>query len=329
MKEIVVTNEYINVRIDKIVLKVLKNVTKGFIYKMYRKKNIVLNNKKITGKELLSEGDVITFYFSDETFDKFSKTELIDVKKNQNSNSYNDEIKPLKKDLIIYEDIDLIVYNKESNMLSQSNGRDHHLMECYEAYIKKYNLATDLLSSYGVCNRLDRNTTGTILIGRNPKSLRLINACIKEGRVQKLYHAIIVGNLNEDLELKGYLNKKSTRNKVVVTTDAKGDFIHTLVYPIKSDNNNKYTLVEVEIKTGKSHQIRAHLASVGYPLIGDGKYGDKKVNDFFRKQYGIRYHMLHSYSYKIGSIIELKDISNKTFTAPYFDEFKQLVKELF
>jgi len=131
------------------------------------------------------------------------------------------------------------------------------------------------------------------------------------------------------LDLKGYHTKKSSRNKVTIRTQGQGDFIHTLVHPIKWSNDGKYTLAEVEIKTGKSHQIRAHLASVGYPLIGDGKYGDKKSNDYFRKKYAIKFQMLHSYAYKLSSIDELPAVSSKVFIAPYSDEFKKLVKELF
>jgi len=339
MKEIIVSDEFNKVRVDKVVFKVLKYASKGFIYKMYRKKNIVLNNKKITGKELLNTDDSIKFYFQEGTFDKFSKGDgNMDPMEDKNSNQ-DDAIKvkestkelelSLDKDLIIYEDHDLLVYNKPVGLLSQPNGRDDNLIYRYKKYLRDQSIEEDLLDSYGVCNRLDRNTTGVILLGKNPKSLRIINGAITNKNVIKTYHAIVKGCIKENLDLQAHLTKNQNRNRVTISNNGEGDSIHTLVKPIKISKDKNYSLVEVTILTGKSHQIRAHLSSIGFPLIGDGKYGDKKINDYFRKTKNIRYQMLHSYLYKIDLDESVLTCCDKAFTAPYFKEMDSLIKLLF
>lgn len=310
MVEIKVSKEYDQVRMDKVVHKVLKEASKSFVQKMYRKKNIVLNDKKSSGKEILKTGDSIKFYFSDETFAKFSGqtiSEDMEQGRPSSGNGFGKEAdnQPiasnvdnycLKEDQIIYEDGDLLVYNKEPNLLSQPNGRDHHLMEDYEGYLKKIGHKSGILDSYGVCNRLDRNTTGLILIGKNAKALRLINDNILNKRTSKFYHTIVFGHLDKMIELKGYLVKKGNRNKVTISEEGPGDYIHTIAEPLMYSKDNRFTKVRVQILTGKSHQIRAHLSYAGYPVIGDGKYGDKQINDYFRKSYGLKYHLLHSRS---------------------------------
>jgi len=353
MKEFIVTREYENVRVDKMVFKILKLGSTGFIYKMYRKKNIVLNDKKITGKEILKKGDCVKFYLHDDTFHKFSigedssnqtntdnqamdnietksyetKMQVSHDKKTENKVVFSGS---LDKSLVLFEDEDLLVYNKPIGILSQPNGRDDNLIDRYQNYLKSHGIIETLLDSYGVCNRLDRNTTGVILIGKNAKSLRIINQGIANKEVTKLYHAIVKGKIEKELDLKANLTKKESRNRVVISNEGKGDFIHTLVRPLAISDNNKYTLVEVTILTGKSHQIRAHLSSIGYPLIGDGKYGDKKLNDLFRKSYNIRYQMLHSYLYKMElSNDELDNVNQKAFIAPYFYDMANLIEVLF
>lgn len=337
MKEIIVSDEFNKVRVDKVVFKVLKFASTGFIYKMYRKKNIVLNGKKITGKELLTTGDSIKFFFHDDTFDKFSKGIGLDDNKEQDRSSQKPskaeevlENQPtIDKMLILYEDHDLLVYNKPVGVLSQPNGRDDNLIFRYEKYLKDQGVQKDLLDAYGVCNRLDRNTTGVILLGKNPKSLRIINQAITNKQVTKTYHAIVKGHVKEDLDLKAHLTKKQNRNRVTISNNGVGDYIHTLVKPLKVTTDKSYSLVEVTILTGKSHQIRAHLSSIGYPLIGDGKYGDKKTNDYFRKANQIRYQMLHSYLYRIDLNSSELDCCNMEFVAPYFKDMGSLIKLLF
>ncbi len=323
MKEIKVTKEFDNTRVDKVVLKILRNASKGFVYKMYRKKNILLNGKKITGKEKVFADDTLKFFFSDATFDKFSGSV-------PSADANSIEADALDESQIIYEDDDLLVYNKPVGMLSQPNGRNDNLVHSYESRLKAKGEEPGLLDSFGICNRLDRNTTGITLIGKNPRSLRLINEAILHGHTRKLYHAIVKGKLTQSLELKGYLTKSSSRNKVSITPDGPGDLIHTKVNPIQVSTDGSLTLVEVRILTGKSHQIRAHLSWAGHPLIGDGKYGDKVLNDRYRREFGIRYQLLHSYSYTLTmDHDELPNINKRPFTAPYFEPFASMVDRLF
>lgn len=323
MVEIIVNADFDGIRLDKVVHKVLPEAGKGFVQKMYRKKNIVLNDKKCTGKESVIVGDSVKFYFSDETFNKFAGS------KDQEADSSDRDISGLIESQILYEDDDLLVYNKQADLLSQPNGRDHHLIQDYEAYMSQKGYDQGVLTSYGVCNRLDRNTTGVILIGKNAKSLRIINNMIMAKDTAKVYHTVLYGNLKDSIELKGYLVKKSNRNKVRISLDGPGDFIHTIAKPIGYSRDQRFTLAEVQILTGKSHQIRAHLSSAGYPVVGDGKYGDKIINDYFRKTFNLRYHLLHSRSFRLGDIDELPGISGAQFEADYFELFENVLKELF
>jgi 23S rRNA pseudouridine955/2504/2580 synthase len=167
------------------------------------------------------------------------------------------------------------------------------------------------------------------LLGKNPKSLRIINKAITNKEVTKTYHAIVKGHVKESLDLKAHLTKNQNRNRVTISSEGVGDYIHTLVKPIKVSEDKSYSLVEVTILTGKSHQIRAHLSSIGFPLIGDGKYGDKKTNNHFRKVNNIRYQMLHSYLYKIELDQSVLSCCNKEFIAPYFKEMESLITLLF
>ncbi len=343
MVEIIVIEEYDQIRMDKVVHKVLKEAPKSFVQKMYRKKNIVLNNKKCNGKELVRTGDSIKFYLSDETFGKFSSNHLVeyisdtkDLPDHPISKSFDGDLNhsvktgySLSKQQIIYENEDLLVYNKEPGLLSQANGRDHHLLEEYEAYLSQKGQRIGMLDSYGVCNRLDRNTSGVILIGKNAKALRLINDNVMNKRTLKYYHTIVLGRLDKTIELKGYLVKKGNRNKVSISEKGPGKYIHTIAEPLAFSKDGKFTKLKVEILTGKSHQIRAHLSYAGYPVVGDGKYGDKQINDYFRKNFQLKYHLLHSKNFGLGDIPELPEISGRIFEADYFSEFETILKELF
>ncbi len=316
MESIKITNQYAGERIDKICFKVLKNAKKSFVFKMFRKKNIVLNGKKIKGDERCALNDEIQFYFSKETFQKFSAGDTFE------SEAIKNQL-PLLQENIIYEDEHILVYNKPKAILSQPNGKDDNIVEQYSAYAKKNNIVyQDVLDRYGVCNRLDRNTTGLILIGKNALALRNINQSIKSHQVDKRYRAIVLGQLDATIELKGY-QKKGRDNQVHMVSNASGDYIHTIIHPMAYDSDEDWTLVEVELMTGKTHQIRHHLSSIHHPIIGDLKYGVEDKNTYFYKKYGVQNQLLHSYSYTFLHIEEpLAYLNKQQFIAPYPKIFK-------
>ena len=265
-------------RLDKFLHKFMPEATTSFFYKMLRKKNITLNGKKAEGKEMLSEGDMISFFFSDETFTKFRGVNALHT----STAEYEKAFRILKGIQIIYEDQDVLILNKPAGILSQkAKPEDLSLNEWLIGYLLcKKTISSEELTTFkpSVCNRLDRNTSGLVLCGKSLKGSQELTKMIREREVRKFYHTIVVGKMNQNAQIDGYLYKDEKTNKVTVYPFHTPDMpkgaqeIKTAYTPIKSWGD--YTLLEVELITGKTHQIRAHLASIGHPIVGDPKYGN-------------------------------------------------------
>lgn len=284
MKEFTVSSADESQRLEKYLMKILPEASKSFLYKMLRKKNITLNNKKAQGNEHLVAGDVIKIFFSDETFLKFSKKE--------------EESLP-KKEVhleIVYEDEDILLVNKPSGVLTQkAKPEDYSLNEQILDYLAFKGKRMETFKP-SVCNRLDYNTSGIVSAGITYRGARYLNELFKERTVDKKYLALVLGVMKEDIHHTAYLLKDEKTNQVkIMDKPRKGAVaIETSYHPL--GNNGRYTLVEAKLITGKSHQLRAQLAFLHYPIVGDGKYGNKKENDFVYKKYHLSHQLLHSFS---------------------------------
>lgn len=314
MQQIIIEKKQSGQRFDKFLFKYFKDATSGFIYKMLRKKNITLNNKKSDGKEKLKENDIVKIFMADETIEKFRG--LFQIKLPE----------PINLD-IVYEDENVIFINKKTGMLSQkSKENDVSLNEYVISYlVNEGKLSIEDLKTFkpSVCNRLDRNTSGLIVAGKSLQGLQDMSKMFKERTLHKYYLAVVVGTINEPMKITGYLKKNNKTNKVTITNKTDGEYIETYYEPVKVLDD--VTLLKVQLITGKTHQIRAHLSSINHPIIGDYKYGKKEINDIYKKKYGIENQMLHSYQLTFETINgELGNLSNKTFIAKPPKEFAEI-----
>ena len=326
MREIVIEKNEAGQRLDKFLAKYMNEATKSFFYKMMRKKNITLNGKKCEGNEKLAEGDLVKLFLAEETIEKFSSVQVQSVKK-------------VNLD-ILYEDNEIILVNKPAGMLSQkAKETDESLVE----YLIDYLLGSGKLTESGlrafrpsVCNRLDRNTSGIVAAGKSLAGLQMLSGVFKDRSIHKYYQCLVSGVIRDVKTVDGWLLKDEKKNQVRILTEAEakrfagkgGDEepkrIKTKYEPIATDG--KFTLLKVTLLTGRSHQIRAHLASLGHPIVGDSKYGGvSKVSPSGRT---VKYQLLHSYRLEFPKLAEpFAYLSGKAFEAPLPENFVSVLKE--
>ncbi len=277
-----------NQRLDKFLQKRFSTMPKAMVYMYLRKKCVKVNGKKCDAAYKLCEGDVLTLFIKDEFFEATKEKNYEFLKA------------PNKLD-IVYEDENIMLLDKKPGVIVHQDKSYHFdsLVARVQHYLYdkgEYDPEKENAFSPALVNRIDRNTGGIVIAAKNAEALRVLNQKIKSREVQKFYLCLLCGKPKRDEDtLKAYMIKNESKNKVsVFSTEKDGSKEMITKYRVIS-SDGKYSLAEVELLTGRTHQIRAHMAYIGCPLAGDSKYGgNKKSPD------GFRYQALYSYKIRFG-----------------------------
>lgn len=321
MKIIEIDKNSENQRLDKFLLKYFNKAGKSFIYKMLRKKRIKYNGGKASGSEILKSGDLLQMYLAEETINSFMEAK---------------EIQKVEQNFqIVYEDENIIICNKPEGVSVQrdSDNKENSLNDqlLYYLYEKgEYIPQKDSVFTPSICNRLDRNTSGIVLFGKNLKAVQALNKIIKERKIDKFYLTILKGVIDESGVIEAYHLKNSENNKVEIFKDYRDGSKKIITKYKRIAENGKYSLSEVDLITGKAHQIRAGFKFIGFSIIGDRKYGDREVNSFFKGKYGLENQFLHSYKIVFRDGCGFFDyLDGKEFKAPLCPKKEKIVSDLF
>lgn len=311
MQELTITDLEAGQRLNKYMMKYLNQAPSSFIYKMLRKKNITRNGKKASGDEILECGDVIKVFLADETIEKFR---VVQASKQTSGITLQ----------ILYQDPDILAVHKPVGVLSQKAQKDDYsINEAIVDYCLSMQILTEKqLETFhpSISNRLDRNTSGIILAGISLKGSQTLARILKGHTCEKYYYTIVAGEMKQCIHEKAYIVKDTKKNqsKIQKHESPGASMIETAFTPLCTKNG--FTLLQVQLFTGKSHQIRAHLQSLGYPMAGDTKYGNPAVNRKLRERYHLNHQLLHAGRLVLPDIPEITD--------PLPAEFKKIADGL-
>ena len=305
-------------RLDKFLRKLLKDVPLSAIFKALRKGDVRVNGKKQKEKYILEEEDIVEIKY-------------IQTKKETKANFIKVDPSGLR---IAYEDENVLVVEKWPGILvhPDSKKKNPTLTDYALSYLfakGDYLPENELTFTPAPCNRLDRNTSGLVIFGKNFEALRTLNEAIREDNVEKYYNTLVKGRIKDGL-YRGYILKNEDVN-ISKIYEKKVPGSKEIAMEVKSlQSNGAYSFLEIHLITGRSHQIRAHLSHLGNPIVGDYKYGDKRKNSFFENKYGLNYQYLYAYKLifrELGGKLEY--LKNRTVTESLPPIFKKIKQDVF
>lgn len=318
IKVIIGVNEQ-NQRLDKFLRKYLGNAPLSYVYKAIRK-DIKVNGKRCHEDRLLLEGDEVSIYIPDDELSSMRRERRpVHVKRQFG---------------IAYEDKNILVAEKPFGLLThgdKTEKKNHLTNQVIDYLIRQgdYDPRAEKTFVPAPVNRLDRNTTGLVIFCKNYSALQTFNSMIRQrDEIKKYYVTITAGEMQGVLHLSDRMVKDEKTNTVSVTgMDSDGKLMETIARPLFTGGG--YTLTEVELVTGRTHQIRAHLAKAGYPLIGDPKYGDPAVNKEMKRRFGLTTQLLHAYKLEFGKCPPgYEYLDGRTIRSAKPENFKRIQEEL-
>ena len=318
MREFIINDSENGLTLEKYAFKVLKTAPMSFIYKLFRKKDIKVNGHHQDKKYRLSSNDVVAIYISEQQFEEFLKDkELVP----------NTKI----KDWIVYEDDNVLFVNKPKGLLVQKSAPHD---ESLDQYVIEYLMATKQYDPNkekgfvpGPAHRLDRNTSGLVVFGKNHNALTLLFDLFKNhDLINKNYLALVVGQVEKEKDVIDAPLKKDEENNTV-RVSKNGKTAKTVYKLIKK--YDEYSLLDVTLLTGRTHQIRVHMAYINHPIVGDNKYGDFEANRIFKQKYGFSSQFLHAYKMGFGDLpAPLTNLSRKEFMAEPREDVADILTKL-
>ena len=308
MREFVIEKNDAGQRMDKFLTKSLKTLPTSLMYKYLRLKRIKLNGKKCEISTRLKEGDVVTMYLNDEFFAPVGEDAFLKVSPDV---------------FVVYEDDNIILVNKPAGLVVHEDDTQtiDTLINRIKKYLydkKEYDHKNELSFAPSLCNRIDKNTSGIVIAAKTAAALRILNQKIRDRELKKEYLCIVHGHLPEKSALKkAYLIKDSNENRVKVFSIPQKDAKTILTKYKTLDTTSRFSLLNVELLTGRTHQIRAHMAFLNHALLGDTKYGTAKLTQGtpYRYQALCAYKLTFDFktnaeelNYLNGKTFEIKDI---------------------
>ena len=321
MQKYIVNDNESGQTLEKYVKKVLKNAPLSFIYKLFRKKDIKVNGHWKKEKYIVNSGEEVSIYVSDEQLEEFKK---------KYDFTPNNAIEPW----ILYEDNNVLFINKPRGVLVQKDENynekplDQLVIE-YLMYKGEYDPQNDLAFKPGPAHRIDRNTSGIVIFGKNHDALAyLFELFQKHELIGKHYICLVCGDISKEGTVDVPLRKNFDTKKVVVAPLSSGaKTAKTVYHPIERFGD--FTLLDITLITGRTHQIRVHMSYIRHHVVGDGKYGDFKINNMIDKEYGFKNQFLHASEVHFGQLDKpLENLSKKSFKAPLPEEYSLLLDKL-